>query len=67
MNVTDFLENLAKEAYYSTQFDVLVKSQSKKIQEAINKNNPALIKNQFLEVGYLANGSTVMEIQLARN
>ncbi len=62
MNTLDFLENFAKEAHYSPRITKLVEEQPSFIQEAVRFNDSTLIQNGFANVGYLANGTTAVEL-----
>ncbi len=62
MSTTNFLEKLAMEVHYSKLSDSLIQEQSLEIKNAIYTNNSAIIHNQFLDVGYLAHGTTAVEI-----
>ena len=62
MGTINFLEQLANSTFYGEEAHKLISEQPNEIQQAFLKNDAEKLKNSFSNVGYLANGVTVIEV-----
>jgi hypothetical protein len=62
MDIVIFLEELASKLHYSSEFRTLIDQQSQPIKNAFYHKDIEELKMQFLNVGYLATPSDVVQM-----